>query len=290
MKILRHQLIVAAMCAAACATVRAADPPPPASSVGPSHGDARPDAGKSQSISGVVDSYNFDPRGMVNSIVIKDDSGRFAQFNLPPEIGGTLASATAVGQKVQASGSAEVVSGDRACYRLSSLTGADGKQYTLPGRDQWQVQHVDGVVKQLNRTPRGEVDGAILDSGDFIHVGPHEAAELNLAVGQKVSADGWSRPMLMGHNVIAATKVNGQTIQRPRPQDGPPHDGPPRDGASAGGPRGGGPGGHGGPQADGQRGPRGMHGGPGGGGPDGHRPPRPNDGGEDGPPPPPPGQ
>jgi hypothetical protein len=296
MRILTQHFLAAALCAAACVSVQAADPPP-SSGVAPTHGEGRPDSSKSQTVSGIVDGYNLDPRGMVSGIVVKDDAGKVAQFNMPPEMAGSLAAAIAVGQKVQATGMAEIVSGDRACYRLSSLSSGDGKQYTVPGRNEWQVQHVDGVVKQLNRTPRGEVDGAILDSGDFVHVGPHEAAQLNLAVGQKVSADGWSRSMLMGHSLIVATKVNGTTIQRPRPMDGPPG----RDGAQRGGPGRGGPGGPGGPQGDDQRGPRpmrgggpggpggfgGRNGGFGGGGPDGHRPPRPMDGGEDGPPPPP---
>jgi len=129
----------------------------------------------------------------------------------------------------------------------------DGKQFTLPQPgEEPPVTHVDGTVKQLNYAPRGEVDGAILDTGDFLHIGPREAAQVNLAVGQKISADGYTRPMLAGHNAIEATKVNGVTIDRPRPpRDGPP-DGGPRDRAQRGPRDGRGPEG-----PDGDRGPRG---------------------------------
>ena len=44
---------------------------------------------------------------------------------------------------------------------------------------------IDGVVKQLNYARGGEVNGAILESGDFVFVGPKSAEELKLAVGQK---------------------------------------------------------------------------------------------------------
>jgi hypothetical protein len=252
------------------------------------------DNSKAQSISGTVDGYNLDPRGIVNGIVVKQDDGRMAQFNLPPEAAGTIAAAAGVGQKVTVAGEPQTLVGDRGVFRLSSLSTADGKQFNLPsprdggpgggGRLPWQVAHVDGVVKQLNYSPRGEVDGAQLDTGDFVHVGPRDAASLNLAVGQKVSADGRGHPMLAGHTALDATKVNGTTIEQPpppRPQrdgmrggpGGGGGDGPMRDGPMRGGPprdrgmRGDG----GGPDG---AGPGGPDGGPGGGGPDGQFGPR----------------
>jgi hypothetical protein len=243
-----------------------------------------------QTITGTVDGYNLDPRGVVNGIVVKQDDGRMAQFNVPPDAAGTIAAAATAGQKVTASGVPETLVGDRGVFRLCTLSTADGKQqFDLSSRDggpggggrqSWQVTHVDGVVKQLNYSPRGEVDGAQLDSGDFVHVGPRDAASLNLAVGQKLSVDGRGHAMLAGHNAIEATKVNGTTIEQPPP--------PPRDGMR-GGPRGGGGNDGNGPMRGGPP-PRdrAMHGGggggpngPGGGGPDGAGPGGP-DGGPDG--------
>src|SRR5439155_26982178 len=173
--------------------------------------------------------YNLDPRGMPSGIVLKDGD-RIAQLNLPPGLGAMIAVAAPIGQKITATGIPEVVLGGRTIYRFAGLTTADGKQFNMPrpGEDP-PVTHVEGTVKQLNYAPRGEVDGAILDSGDFVHVGPREAAQLNLTVGQKLSVDGGGRPMLTGHNAIEATKVNGTTIELPfrPPQGGPPQGGPP---------------------------------------------------------------
>jgi hypothetical protein len=198
-----------------------------------------------QTISGTVDSYNLDPRGMPSGIVLKDGD-RVAQLNLPPPLGVAISTAAPIGQKITATGFPISVQGARAIYRLDGLTTADGKQFNLPRPgEQPEVSHVEGIVKQLNYAPRGEVDGVILDTGDFVHVGPREAAQLNLAVGLKITAEGYTRPMLAGHNAIEATKVNDLTIDRPRPpQDGPPDGGPrgkrgPRDGGPPGPMRGG---------------------------------------------------
>lgn len=177
---------------------------------------------KAQPISGIVEGYNLDPRGMVNGIVLKDGD-RATQLNLPPNIAAAITAAAPVGQKVSATGVPEIVVGGRSIFRFVSLTTADGKQYKMPapGRDDSQVTHVDGTVKQLNYSPRGEVDGVVLDTGDFLHVSPREAAQLNLAVGEKISADGHAHPMLTGHSAMEATKVNGMSIDRPRPQGRP---------------------------------------------------------------------
>jgi hypothetical protein len=205
-------------------------------------------------VSGTVDSYNLDPRGTVNGLILKDGD-HISQLNFPPDQAAAITAAAPIGQKVDATATAERGHSDHAIYRLASLTGADGKQITVAGPEDGTTAHVEGTVKSLNYTPRGDVDGAILDSGDFLQTGPGGAKDVSLAVGQKITADGKERPMEDGHNIISATMVNGTSIHRPpRGRRGP-----------------GGPGG-GGPKADR---------GPGGGGPDGM------DGPMDMPPPPP---
>jgi hypothetical protein len=208
----------------------------------------------SQSISGEVQGYNLDPRGNVSSIVLKDGD-HFDQLNLPPDAGAAVSAAAPVGQTVQATGFAEVNAGDRVIYRLLSLTGANGQKITLPSRESRQTLHVEGSVKQLNYGRRGEVDGVILDTGDFVHLDPRSAATLNLAVGQKVVADGTGQPMLSGHNVIEASNVNGTAISHPEHRMGEHQDGPRGFGGF-----------------DGDHGPHGP-GGPDGQGPDGDGPP-----------------
>jgi hypothetical protein len=108
-------------------------------------------------------------------------------------------------------------------------------------RVQGKTETLKGVVKYLNHTPRGEVDGALLESGDFIHTGPREATEAKLAVGAEVSAEGLAMKMPDGHKVIEfPRKINDKAVSRPpmpgrrgggfvdRQPAGPPGEGPPQ--------------------------------------------------------------
>jgi hypothetical protein len=58
------------------------------------------------------------------------------------------------------------------------------------------------------------VNGALLESGDFLHVKPHGAAALELRAGMKVKGTGSSKPMFDGHRVIEATEVNGVLMEK----------------------------------------------------------------------------
>jgi hypothetical protein len=87
-----------------------------------------------------------------------------------------------------------------------------------------ESQTLKGVVKYLNYTRQGEADGAILDSGDYVHLAPHGAEAVKLAVGQRLDIEGEASPMADSHKAVHALKVNGQEIG---PGGGPPHEKPP---------------------------------------------------------------
>lgn len=100
-----------------------------------------------------------------------------------------------------------------------------------------KVETIKGVVKYLNHGPRGEVDGAVLESGDFVHIGPREAQEAKLAVGQDISVEGPAMKMPDGHTMIERpTKINDKEVSRrpgrrepgqDRPQPPPERPAPP---------------------------------------------------------------
>jgi hypothetical protein len=173
----------------------------------------RPGDKNTTQINGTVESYNLDRRGSVNGIMLKDGD-HLSQLNLPPDQGSAITAAAPIGQKIEATALQERTDGDHAVYRLVSMT-ADGKRLSISGPDDGAATHIEGTVKSLNYTPRGDVDGAILDTGDFLQMGPGGAADTHLAIGQKVSADGKARPMAAGHNIISASTVNGTEISRP---------------------------------------------------------------------------
>jgi len=199
---------------------------------------------------------------------------------------------------------------DHPVYELASLKNEQGRELKQPSPEDRKFVHQEGTIKTLNYARHGEVNGAVLDSGDFIHLGP-SAGSIKLAVGQKITVDGVGHPMLMSeHRAVEVVAIDGKMIEpadpggaRGGPRGGGPQDGPQGPQGRRGGRGAGGPGGLGGPGAPGgsddgrqgpggfdRGGPGGLPGGPGGPGPRGGRGPggRPGNG-PDGPPPPPQG-
>ena len=74
-------------------------------------------------------------------------------------------------------------------------------------------------MERLNFAVHGEVNGAVLDSGDFLHLKPHGAAAIDLTVGINVKGKGPTKPMVGGRRVIEAEEVNGiQMEKKPKPK------------------------------------------------------------------------
>ena len=71
-------------------------------------------------------------------------------------------------------------------------------------------QQIEGVVKHLNFAKNGDPNGAVLDSGHFVHMKRRAARTIELRVGQKLRVEGKSRGRgSAGHQVIEAAIVNG---------------------------------------------------------------------------------
>ena len=207
-------------------------------------------------LTGTVDGLNYSPRGDVDGLMLKL-SDKTAQINLPPGLG-VAVSQISVGSSVKVSAHPEPGEADHPIYELATLTTESGKKISTPGAGDEKFVHEESTIKHLNYARRGEVDGALLDNGDFVHVGP-AARDLKLSVGQKILVDGVANPMLTSdHQAIHAVAIDGKVLRQGPPAGEGPDAGP--------GPRGRrGPGGPGGP--DGGPGPQGGPGGPAAGGP-----------------------
>jgi hypothetical protein len=70
-----------------------------------------------------------------------------------------------------------------------------------------------GVVPWLNYALDAEVNGAVLDSGDFLHLKAEGAKALQLIERSKVKGVGKTRTMAGGRLVIEADQVNGMPIK-----------------------------------------------------------------------------
>jgi hypothetical protein len=155
---------------------------------------------------GIVQTFNISPKGSPEGLLLESD-GEIIQINFLPEFAAEIAAMAAEGKEFKANVEPEEAHGhpSHTVFRLLSLNGHDG--------------HFSGKVKHLNYALHGEVNGAILDSGDFLHLKPHGAAALDLKPGMKVKAAGPSKPMFDGHRVIEATEVNGIAIdKKPKPK------------------------------------------------------------------------
>ena len=129
-------------------------------------------------------------------------------------------------------------------YMLVALTTAGGQ--TIDVHPPRKPVEINGTIKQLNYSPRGTVDGFVLDNGQVVLVPP--GGHLTFTVGQKITGEAVEAPAAPtgAVKILEATKLNGQEL---RPMGPPPGGGggkgPPHDG---GGPQGGGGPPQGGPQ------------------------------------------
>ena len=138
------------------------------------------------------------------------------QINFPQEWGATVADLALPGKTIHAEVEPHEKDGHgcHPVYQLLSLTNDKQGEFSLCGSTGENNGHFSGKIERLNYALHGEVNGAILDTGDFLHVKPHGAAVLELTVGMKVKGAGPSKPMIGGHRVIEAGEVNGINLEK----------------------------------------------------------------------------
>ncbi len=165
---------------------------------------------------GTVQAFNISPKGAYEGLLLQT-GGELIQINFPQSFSATMSDLASAGTELQVEVEPEEVDG-HAChpvYRLLTGASAANEKFSLAEED---VQF-SGKVERLNYALHGEVNGAILDTGDFLHVKPHGAAALKLSVGTKVKGTGSTKPMVGGRWVIEADEVNGIAIdKKPKPK------------------------------------------------------------------------
>jgi len=209
-------------------------------------------------LSGTVANYNFGPRGEVEALMIKS-SDKTIQVNLPPPISPFAVQVATLGAQVTIKAFPEMGLPDHPIYELESVKNEQGRELKEPSPGDRKFVHEEGTIKSLNYARHGEINGAVLDSGNFVHLGP-AAVTIKLTVGQKITVDGVGHPMMLSdHRAVEAVAIDGKMLEpadepgaRGDPQDARPDGGPDRPRGRRGGRGRGGPGG-----------PRGAMGGPG---------------------------
>lgn len=153
---------------------------------------------------------NVSPKGFYEGFLLKSGK-KIVQVNLPKEQLHTFAEGWAPDSEIAVEVEAEEPWGEpeHEVYRLVRVLDNGGRK---DGRDNNQPGKFSGRIERLNYALHGEVNGGILESGDFLHLKPEGARAVGLAVGMEVKASGTTKPMPGGHFVIEADEVNGTAI------------------------------------------------------------------------------
>jgi hypothetical protein len=159
-------------------------------------------------IKGKIIHYNISPKGMYEGMLIETKEKKI-QVNFPKEQGAVISASYPKGSTIELEVETYEDDKDRkGSHKVYSLT-------TLPKgkkKDAFSGQ-VKGKVKTLNYALHGEVNGAILESGDFIHMKPEGAKAVSLKVGQTLTVEGELRPSSLSNRVIEAFSVNGRSLE-----------------------------------------------------------------------------
>jgi hypothetical protein len=184
------------------------------------HGSSSPMAKSANKKSGIVQFFNVSPKGHYEGLLLESDDEVF-QVNFPVEWSATVADVAKPGTHITVEIEPRETHGhpSHPVYELIHLSNGEGKKSSTRAVNARGSGHFSGTVERLNYALHGQVNGAILNTGDFLHVKPHGAAALALAVGMKVKATGSVTPMAGGHRVIEADEVNGIAIEKkPKPK------------------------------------------------------------------------
>lgn len=172
-------------------------------------------------LEGVVEYLNFSPKGAYEAVLLKTRKGQRVQLNFPPEWSDEIATELKPGDRVSANVEpyGDERPGDHPVYFLHCLKGAKGVQFGNTARSP-----IEGNVDRINFAKHGEPNGAVLDSGHFVHLKPSGARLIDLRIGQRLTVEGRSKHRGHGQaQVIEAERVNGIDLangkhsERPQP-------------------------------------------------------------------------
>jgi hypothetical protein len=145
---------------------------------------------------GTIEAVNFSPKGFHKGFLLRTGK-RIVQINLPKGESGTMDKCVNPGERVTVEVEPEEPHGEPAhsVFRLVLLLGVNGH---LAEDDKHGNLHFAGRIEKLNYALHGEVNGGILDSGDFLHLKPEGARAVKLKVGMQVEGRGSTKPMVGG--------------------------------------------------------------------------------------------
>jgi hypothetical protein len=149
---------------------------------------------------GSIQSFNVSPKGHYEGFLLRTGKG-IVQVNLPKDQAYGLSNEWRPDSKIAIEVEEEESRGE-----------TEHKVFRMIDRP--KAGKFSGRVERLNYALHGEVNGGILESGDFLHLKPEGARAVGIEVGQAVKGKGRTKPMVDGHFVIEADEVNGISMEQ----------------------------------------------------------------------------
>lgn len=202
-----------------------------------------PRDGEARTVRGTIESMTTAPKGEIDGAVLEDGT----VLHWPPHLEDRFAEVAKKGDRVKVVGHMETTRKGDTHLEVATLTNLDtdaSAENDGPGgprekrrkgkppvpRRTGPEQTVQGTVERLTRAPKGEIDGAVLDDGTFLHWPPHlEDRFANLiAEGDRVKAVGFEETGKRGEErVEVQTLTNLRTNRSAENEDRRPP--PPRE-------------------------------------------------------------
>jgi hypothetical protein len=183
------------------------------------------DAAQLPETKGTVRQYTLTPRGDVDGFILTDGT----EVKVPKHLSTQLVYAVRPGDAVTVRGlKAFALPLIDAGTITNDATGAMVVDNGPPGPDRWgSATTIAGKVSATLHGPRGEINGAILENGTILRLGPREAASLSalLAPGQTLAARGVSTTTVLG--IVMEVEAIGASPNQLM-EIGPPPGGPGR--------------------------------------------------------------
>lgn len=193
---------------------------------------------------GVVKQFILSPRGEVSGLILTDGT----EVHVPPHLGADLVAVVKLGESVRVRGRE---AGIPKFIDATALTAQSGQSVVDRGPPPGGPQRprgprepalagrrtaIEGRIQQVLHGPRGEVNGALLDNGTIIRIGPREAELVDslLRPGQAVAVSGIGLTSLYGSVIdvgsIGATRNEMTSVK----DDAAPPPPPPAPGEASG--------------------------------------------------------
>ena len=163
-----------------------------------------------KTLEGKLLQFNHSPKGDYDGLLMETQKG-IVQFNFAPDQASNLISWIPPDAQLSIKGLPwdDDRPKDHPVFELAEIK-VDGKPLRLDS-----ITTVKGVVSRLNYAKHGEVNGAVLDTGTFVHLKPHGAAMISLQLGQTIDVEGEAKTNQLGAcMVVEAHTVNGVSLEQ----------------------------------------------------------------------------